>query len=377
VEMPLNFEARRSDLLKQLGAVVGVLEHRNTIPIVQNVVLIAEGESSVRIVGTDLESWMTATIPASVTELGKRLLPGRKLLEIVKNAPGDEISFREDREERLVIQCGSSRFRLFSPSAENFPEHPACGEVRFGFPAEMLMGIFKWVGLSMTTEETRFQLNGAQMEISPEGVKFVSTDGHRLSVGEGKIEGSDVPGDEGKILIPRKTIQEVAKMAAEVRGEQVMVHWDKFHIWFEIPNRRLVSPLLTGNFPDYRKVIPKSATKKIVVERLALISALRRVGIISDQVSRSIQVSIEKDKITLTAIAQETGEVVESLPAKYQGPEIGLTLNWRYLIEFLEQMATEEIRFYAKDQQTAILLRPEGETGPFESFGVIMTMRSA
>jgi len=358
--MKLTIE--RSTLMKALGHVQSVVERRNTIPILSNVLLSADGKGSVTFSATDLDMEIVDETEAQVSSPGQITAPAHTLYEIVRKLPeGAEVELRCAGEDpRLSISAGRSRFNLPVLPAGDFPVMSSDGlSGRVSMPADALARLIDKTRFAISTEETRYYLNGLYLHtVMEDGVaklRAVATDGHRLALAE-------MPAPEGAVglpgvIVPRKTIQE-ARRLLEDAGEDVELQISQAKVRFEFGRAAaLTSKVIDGSFPDYGRVIPKGNDKIVTVDNALFAQAVDRVATISAEKSRSVKLAIEPGKLVLTVRNMEAGQGVEELEIDYDGDAFEIGFNARYLLDVAGQIEGEiaEFRFADPASPTLVL----------------------
>jgi DNA polymerase-3 subunit beta len=259
-------------------------------------------------------------------------------------------------------------------SRDSFPELPAMPDVLAEIPIGVLAGLISKTVFAISSEESRFTLNGALLVLRKGGVVMVATDGHRLAMIESSEE---LPGVLGayRALLPRKAMMELQKLAGESDpGATVKFSGDENHLFFKLGDRLLLSRKLTGNFPDYERVLPKDQPHSVPLKREEFRSAIERVSQFSDERSRAIRVRVADGEVRVHSSVSDTGESEESIPVEYKGPSVEIGFNAQYLVDFLRAVSTEEVSFHFKDPHSAGELRPGGEKADSYRY-VIMPMR--
>lgn len=366
----MHFTISKTKLLKELAALIGIIERKSTIPILGNLLLEATVDG-LTLKGTDLDVSLSTRADAEVKQPGALCVPAKKLNDIVRNLPDAEIEVKLDGEQmQMLLKCERSKFKLLGLPTENFPEIPATEGEFLNVPAAMLRALIARTEFAITKEESRFALNGAKVEIKGGRARMVATDGHRLSLAEAALEQTA----EIDVLIPKKTLIEVSKLAAD--AEQVEMALSVNHVFFRAGARLLSSRLLTGQFPNYDLVLPKKNNNRITVAVSDLSAAVRRVALMADERSRAIKIDLKDGRLSLSAVSTDAGEADESLSADYNGPLITICLNAEYLLDVLGLDLGEKIVIAFKDKDLPILLTP-AESGEVEFKGVIMPMRLA
>lgn len=372
----MEFTVSKSDLVRELGLSQGVVEKKTTIPILSNVLLEADGDRIV-LTATDLELGIRCSCPAKVGRGGAGTIPARKLLDYVRLLPDADIQVKFADNQWASLLCGRSRTRIAGMSRESFPELPATPESLATIPVSLLSGMIAKTIFAISAEESRFTLNGALLIIRPEGLTMVSTDGHRLAMVDQVVDlgASDTM---YRALLPRKAMGEILKLAGDSSADATL-HFagDDNHLFFEIGDRLLLSRKLTGNFPDYERVLPKDHPHVVELPRLELRSAIERVAQFADERSRAIRMQMGAGELKIMANLSETGESEESIPASYEGPELNIGFNAQYLLDFLRAVTTDSVLFRFRDGQSAGELQPaaDQEGGKSSYRYVIMPMR--
>ncbi len=357
--MQLSIE--RAALLKALGHVQNVVERRNTIPILSNVLLSAEG-STLSLSATDLDMEIVDAAEARISQPGQITAPAHTLYEIVRKLPeGAEVELRYSSDDpRLQVQAGRSKFNLPVLPAGDFPVMSAEGlGSRFVMAAKDLIRLIDNTRFAMSSEETRYYLCGLYLHTVVEDgrarLRAVATDGHRMAL-------SEMPAPEGSagapgVIVPRKTVAE-ARRLLEDAGESVEVQVSAQKVRFDLGRAALTSKVIDGAFPDYVRVIqPLSANDRIlVVDNGVFAKAVDRVATISEEKSRSIRVAIERGKVVLTVRNMTAGQAVEEIEADYDGEPFEVGFNARYLLDVADQIRGEASEYRFSEPQTPTLV---------------------
>lgn len=371
----MEFNAKRSDLQKELGLVQSVVERKHTIPILANV-LIESDDNGVKISGTDLDVGLRTVVAAEVSAGGSVTVEARKLYDIVRTLGEEDVRFRVE-DNRLVISCGRSRFRLATLPVENFPQLPTPAVTSgLQLSAKAAARMVEQTVFATTQEESRYALSGVQLEIAPaQGepgrVRMVATDGHRLALSEMTIE-SESP---STTLIPRKTMVELMRLTSGAPDEtELVLARDENHVYFTLGSRQLVSRILTGQFPNYEMVIPKEHERQAIVSAEAFAAALRRVALVADERSRGVRLAFSEGRVVLTARRlDEDEEAHEDVLCHFTGEPLEIAFNSTYLMDFFQVVGTGDVRIALKDGQSPALLSPEQGEGVYKY--VVMPMR--
>ncbi|HEY9234851.1 MAG TPA: DNA polymerase III subunit beta [Phenylobacterium sp.] len=358
--MKLTIE--RAALMKALGHVQSAVERRNTIPILSNVLLSAEGDR-LTFSATDLDMEIIDEALAQVDQPGQITAPAHTLYEIVRKLPeGADVSLSFTGEDpRLTVAAGRSRFNLPVLPAGDFPVMSSEGlSSRVGVDVTDLIRLIDKTRFAISTEETRYYLNGLYLhtvvENGAQKLRAVATDGHRLALAEmAAPEGSaGAPG----VIVPRKTIAE-ARRLLEDAGESVDLQVSPQKIRLDFNGAALTSKVIDGSFPDYSRVIPKGNDRVMLVDNKLFAQAVDRVATISAEKSRSVRVAIEPGRIILTVRNMEAGQAVEELEVEYAGEAFELSFNARYLLDVTDQIAGEVAEFrFGGPNDPALVLDP-------------------
>lgn len=370
-----------SDLAEELTMGQGAVEKKTTIPVLSNVRMEARAEENeVVLTATDLEISIQSSCPAAVKEAGVITLPSRMLLDYVNLLPDMELAFRLLENQSASLTCGRSRSRIAGMSAENYPELPEMPAVLTHIPARVLTDAIKKTTFAVSNEESRYTLTGALLIIREQSLVAVATDGHRMAYFEKPREFEGISG-EVKGLIPKKALDELLKLAeklAEQDGEsaEMMVDFaaDENHLFFRCGKRLLIMRKLSGQFPDYERVLPKEAGISIEIGREELLKAVRRVARFADERSNAVRLEIDAGQLKLTA-SSDMGEGEESLPMVYEGERIEVGFNAGYIVDFLgavEDARNVEVQF--KDAESAGMFRVPGQDS-YDYRYVVMPMR--
>jgi len=360
-------------LLKELNFIHGVVERKNTIPILSNLMIEAES-NTLSIKGTDLDVSISAVCDAEVKGRGATCVQAKKLFEIVRALPDAEIEIKLGEQDQVSIVCERSRFKMPGLAKDNFPEIAEFKGDFVTLPADLLRSFIARTIFAITNEESRYALNGAKFELSGGVLRMVATDGHRLSFVEKKdalINGhKEMKVD---VIIPRKTLSELAKLCAETE-ESIEFGKDENHLFFKVGRRLLVSRLLNGQFPNYEMVLPKDNRNHVPIDCERVSGAIKRVALMADERSHAIRFDVGNGQINVTSQAADIGEAGETLPVDYNGETIVAGFNAQYLNEFFSVVQGGEVVFDFKDGNSQAQIRPQGE-GEYDFRYIVMPMR--
>jgi DNA polymerase III subunit beta len=359
----------RATLLKCLGHVQSVVERRNTIPILSNVLIEIEN-GGLKLMATDLDLQVVDSIAAQVETSGATTVSAHTLFDIVRKLPeGSQVELAVSG-DKMSIAAGRARFNLATLPRDDFPMIAESDlPTKFQLPAETLKQIIDKTRFAISTEETRYYLNGIFMHVVDGKLLAVATDGHRLArVALDAPAGSDGMPD---IIVPRKCVAEVRKLLDEVTGE-IEVSLSSTKIRFRAGTAVLTSKLIDGTFPDYSRVIPTKNDRLLKVDTKALAEGVDRVAAIATEKTRAVKMSIDRDRIVLSVTSPETGTAAEEVPADYASESLDVGFNARYLLDILSEIETDEIEIHLADAAAPTLIR-EGQSSP--ALYVLMPMR--
>ncbi len=372
----MEFTVNKTDLVRELNLSQGVVEKKTTIPILSNVLVEAQ--------------WGPNQSDRYRSGVGNTLLPVR--LALKSRVPGQfrpsgcwimsacfpdadlEVKLQENQWASLV--CGRSRTRIAGMSRESFPELPQMPAVLAQIPVGVLASMISKTIFAISAEESRFTLNGALLLLKSKGMTMVSTDGHRLSMVESDTELTGI-GVTYRALLSRKAMGEILKLAGDSDGDAI-VHFsgDDNHLFFKLGDRLLLSRKLTGNFPDFERVLPKDHPHSVALDREELRKSIERVSQFSDERSRAIKLRVQEGELHIHSSLSETGESEESLPAQYDGDPVEIGFNASYLLDFLRATTEPQVAFHFKDAHSAGELRPAGDgAANYKYRYVVMPMR--
>jgi DNA polymerase III subunit beta len=358
---PMDFFAEKSDLLKELNFVRSAVEKRNTIPILSHFLLEADG-FELRITATDLEIAARAVCQAKVRTKGAAVVPGLRFLDIVRSAPDGEIRCRALENNWVNVTCQRSSFKLVGLPKSDFPKLPSIPEPVAKIDAAVLADCVEKTAFAMSTEESRYVLNGALLKLHPHGLTMVATDGHRLALAERKHQ---LPGlmEEVSVLVPRKALIALRRLAGEGgEGASVEMSKDKSHLFFALGSRLLAARLLEGQFPNYESVLPKENGKVVELDREALEGVVRRVALLADDRLHGIQLALGRDRLEISASSPDYGEAKEVIETGYAQDALQIGFNAEYLLDFLGAVgAASSIRVELKDAESAAQFRAPGD----------------
>jgi DNA polymerase-3 subunit beta len=371
----MEFIVSKSELVRELNLSQGVVEKKTTIPILSNI-LVEAADDRVVLTATDLELGIRCTCPARVTKKGAGTIPARKLLDYVRLLPEADVTVKFQDNHWASLVCGRSRTRIAGMSRESFPELPQMPEVVAEFPIGTLSAMIARTIFSISAEESRFTLSGSLLLLRPGILTMVATDGHRLSMVEKQEEMPGLAAASFRALLPRKAMSEILKFASSAPADSIVKFaGDDNHLFFQLGDRLLISRKLTGNFPDYERVLPKEQPNAVTMPREELRASLERVMQFADERSHAIRVKFAPGEAKIFSSLSDTGETEESLGVEYGGPEIEISFNAQYLLDFLRVVTDDQVTFRFKEPNSAGEMCPSGADSGLLYRYIVMPMR--
>jgi DNA polymerase-3 subunit beta len=364
----MKFTAAREALLKPLQAVIGVVERRQTMPILANVLLVAK-DGQLAVTATDLEVELVANAEVEVEGAGEVTVPGRKLLDICRALPEEASVAIALSGEKLGIKSGRSKFTLTTLPAADFPtiEDINAGQT-LGLPQATLGTLLDKTHFSMAQQDVRYYLNGLLLETDGKHLRAVATDGHRLALAQVELDGQKMP--EHQVIVPRKGVLELQRLLG---GDgDVDLQLGSNHVRIELAGIRFTSKLIDGRFPEYERVIPQDTSNQLLANRETLKGALQRTAILSNEKYRGIRLIIRDNGVVLQAHNPEQEEAEEEIGVQYKGDDIEIGFNVNYLLDALGAIESEDVSLSVVDSNSSCLLR---EPGNDDCKYVVMPMR--
>lgn len=366
----MHFTIQREALLKPLQLVAGVVERRQTLPVLSNVLLVVEGQQ-LSLTGTDLEVELVGRVTLEdAAEPGEITVPARKLMDICKSLPSDAlIDIRVD-EQKLLVKAGRSRFSLSTLPANDFPtveEGP--GSLTFDLVQSKLRRLIERTSFAMAQQDVRYYLNGMLLEVQTGILRAVATDGHRLAMCSMQAEIENV--ERHQVIVPRKGILELARLLTEQDGV-VSIVLGQHHIRATTGEFTFTSKLVDGKFPDYERVLPRGGDKIVIADRQGLREAFSRTAILSNEKYRGIRLQLESGLLKIQANNPEQEEAEEETAVDYNGSALEIGFNVSYLLDVLGVMTTDQVRLILSDSNSSALVQ---EADNDDSAYVVMPMR--
>ncbi len=365
----MKFSANRDDILSTLQAIIGVVERRQTMPVLSNVLLELQ-DNQLCMTGTDLELELRAETLVHGEHSGKTTVPARKMHDICRGLPeGSEIHFQIDG-NRLRLRSGRSRFLLATLPADEFPSQSELeANQQLDITRQQLAELIQRTQFAMAQQDVRFYLNGLFFEFSPSTIRTVATDGHRLALCELELEQPELTNTQ--IIVPRKGVTELQRLLSAGTSD-LSIKFNENNIQIQLGHIRLTSKLIEGRFPDYERVVPTQSDKWVTGDRDALRSALQRAAILSNEKFRGVRLVLEDRSLKLQTHNPEHEEAEEELEVEYVGEKLNIGFNVNYLLDALSVISTDQFSLgLSSPDHSGLLLEPGNDSCKY----VIMPMR--
>ena len=364
----------REALSRGLARVQGVINRKATLPVLSNALLEASVDGFLRIAATDLDVTFDGRLPARVVQPGRITVDGRRLYEIARNLPGEEVSISVDEDLRIVLRCKTSEFVLLGASAEGYPALPSAGGVGLHrIDGTAFRSLIERTQFSVSTEESRPALNGVFLHCIGAGrVRMVSTDGHRLSLAERNLGPDSNLGERDGVIVPRKGIGEIRRLLDEV-GNEVEFGFLQNNLVMRSGDLLLFVRLIDAAFPDYNLVIPRSSERRVSVERSVFFSAIKRIAILASERTHGMRLELSKTKLTLVSDNPDLGKAREELEVQgFTGSDLIIAFNSKYVMEILSVLTAERVVLLLNEALSPGLIREEAND---DDLFVVMPMR--
>jgi DNA polymerase-3 subunit beta len=373
--MKLTIE--KSDLHRGLSRLQAVVEKRNSMPILANVLLAASqpgDRGQLELVATDLEVGVRDVHGAEVEDTGSITVSARKLFDIIRELPDEPVQLHAEPDAFLEIRSGRIRFSLAGTAAEEYPTLPAFSSKQLvSLQASILSTMIERTIYAASVDETRYNLNGVYFETPPDAqkIRMVATDGHRLALVDRGI-GEEVEGLSSEVIIPRKGLAELKRLVDEEDADQIQLGFEGNSGLAQKNSVTLVMRLIEGKFPNYQQVIPADADRQLTLPSEPLIRAVRRVALLSVERSHAVKVELSAGVLRLSSSNPDLGQAQEELDVDYSGEELAIGFNAKYLQESLAAFAAKEVVLSLRDASSPVVIRPTDDP---DSLAVVMPMR--
>jgi DNA polymerase III subunit beta len=352
----MKFSISKEALLDGLQKVQHVVSTRTTLPILSNVLLVAE-DGKLRMTTTDLDVGITGSVEAKIDRPGATTLPAKKLVNIIRELPASEVEISVDAKNVASIQCGPSFFKIIGLGKDDFPPLPDFADAKeYRIPQELLRNGLKKTVYAISTDETRYVLNGIYTSFREGKLTLVATDGRRLAMIENDLEFP--ASQEIDVIVPTKAVQELLRLLSD--SGEVLVKLSGSQISFSIGDSFLVSKLIEGNYPNYRQVIPGDSSERVELPREAMLETVRRVSLLSSDKSNSVKLVFGDNKVEVTANSPDVGEARETLEVPYDGKPLQIAFNPEFLKAPLQNLDEETVYLDLIDEMSPGVVRIEG-----------------
>ena len=379
----MQITMKRETLLRALQRIQGVVERRNTMPMLSHALIDAKG-SGITLFATDLEIGLKGQYDAKVHEPGQMTVSARKLYEIVRELPAEEVHLTSTDHKSVRLEAGKSRFQMMTLPPEEFPSLPVGdGAAELSIEGAAMGELIRKTVFAVGENDARYVLNGTLLTTSTANgktlLRLVGTDGHRLAMADRQIAVAGTPKAKGaaelNAIIPKKAVLEIRRLLDEKVEGPLTISFSKSQCTMQLDGLTLVARLMEGTYPNYQQVIPKGAATQMVVNRLALEGALRRVSLLAREKTNAIKWELGAGRLQLTASNPDLGEAQEELAVTYAGDSVTTGFNARYLLEALSVTDSEEISMELKDALSPCVIRESAGGGGGDFLTVIMPMR--
>ena len=352
----MRFTISREKLQEGLAAVGASIPAKTTLPVLANI-LVETTDRGIRLSGTDLDIAVSTEVAADVETQGAITIPAKKLTEIARELPPSPVKIAAAGEQRIVLDCGHSHFKILGLPRDEFPSFPT---VRFDQSWRIRSGdlqkLISHTSFAVSTEESRPILNGVLWELKSESMRMVATNGHRLAKMEMNIKSSGAPSAD--LIIPPKALEQVRRLFPA--DEELEIAKGDNHLGFRSPFTAVYTRLIEGPYPNYDQVIPKDNDRVAIADKIALISALKRMSVIASDQTHRIRLSFNSGILRFSVQTPDLGEATDELTVRYTGDQLDIGFNASYLLEILRYIPTEEVKLNFKAPERAATVEPEG-----------------
>jgi len=367
----MNLTIAKDQILIGLQAVQNVVSTRTTLPILSNVLMRAEGDR-VEFTATDLDVTVACKVEAKVKKAGSTTMPVKKLFNIVREMGGNEMDLETDDKNITSVQCNSSFYKIHGLGADEFPPLPKFkDDKKVSLPQETVKAMMRKTSFAVSTDESRYVLNGIFISLKDHKMTMVATDGRRLALVDEEVDVAEK--SSGEFIVPAKAVSELNRLLQDT-GD-VEIKFGDNQASFALKDDKgfsvlVITKLIEGNYPNYRQVIPAEVKERVPLGREEFLQALRRAEIMTSEKANSVKLTFGKNNLAITANTPEVGEARETLAVNYKGKEIAIAFNPRYLIDPLNALTEDEVFFELIDELSPGVLKING---PF--LYVVMPMR--
>ncbi len=366
----MKFTIARERLHEGLSAVAATVPTKTTLPVLANLLVEAEGDG-LRLSGTDLDISVSTVVPAEIDAEGAVTLPAKKLMEIVRELPSAAIRVTGAGEQRVHLECGRSKFKLLGIARDEFPSFPAVDfKSAWKVTSADLLKLIHHVAFAASTEESRPILNGVLWELREDRMRMVATNGHRLAKMDIEASGGSAAAD---LIVPPKALEQIRRLFTA--ADEIDIARSENHLGFQSGETRVFTRLIEGPYPNYEQVIPRENDKSATVDRGALASALRRVGVVASDQTHRVKLGFSGGVLRFSVSTPDLGEAQDEISISYDGESLEIGFNATYLLEILKFMPTDEVRFTFKAPERAATIEPVGWDDPAAYMCLVMPLR--
>ena len=367
----MRFTISREKLQEGLAAVGASIPAKTTLPVLANI-LVETTDKGIRLSGTDLDIAVSTEVAADVETQGAITIPAKKLTEIARELPPSPVKIAAAGEQRIVLDCGHSHFKILGLPRDEFPSFPT---VRFDQSWRIRSGdlqkLISHTSFAVSTEESRPILNGVLWELKSESMRMIATNGHRLAKMEMNIKSSGAPSAD--LIIPPKALEQVRRLFPA--DEELEIAKGDNHLGFRSPFTAVYTRLIEGPYPNYDQVIPKDNDRVAIADKIALISALKRMSVIASDQTHRIRLSFNSGILRFSVQTPDLGEATDELTVRYTGDQLDIGFNASYLLEILRYIPTEEVKLTFKAPERAATVEPEGWNDSATYLCLVMPLR--
>jgi len=352
----MKFKISKQAFTDALSQVQHVVTNRTTLPILSNVLIEAQG-GKLNLTTTDLDVGVQGSVEAEIEKEGSTTLPVKRLASIIRELPAEEIEISVDAKNHASIKCGPSFFKIIGLGEDEFPPLPTFDDAKeFKISGEVLLDALKKTSYAISTDETRYVLNGIFASFKEGKMSLVATDGRRLAMVENDLEFP--AGNECEVIIPSKAVNELQRL---IKGEdEVLMSLTDSQVAFEVGGSLLVSKLIEGNYPNYRQVIPSNTTERVQMSREGFLETVRRVSILATDKSNSVKLAFGENTVDVMSNTQDVGEAKEQIDVNYSGKEFAIAFNPEFLMAPLKNLSEENIYLDMIDEMSPGVVRIDG-----------------
>lgn len=366
----MKFTISREQLHDGLAAVVASVPTRTTLPVLSNI-LVETVDEGIRLSGTDLDIAVSTVVAAEVDEEGAVTLPAKKLVEIVRELPSAAIRITSAGDQRVNLECGRSRFKLFGIPKDEFPSFPSVDfKDSWKVTSADLQKLISHVAFAASTEESRPILNGVLWELTSDKMRMVATNGHRLATMSVSVRGAD---SSSELILPPKALEQIRKLFGP--EDKIEIARSDNHLGFQSGPTKVYTRLIEGPYPNYEQVIPKENDKAATIDRDVFASALRRVGVVASDQTHRVRLAFSSGNLQFSVNTPDLGEAQDEISISYDGEPLEIGFNANYLLEILKFMPTSEIKLSMKAPERAATLEPIGWDDPAVYLCLVMPLR--